>query len=98
MASIDNIFRCCCWLFLSGPGYALRTRHLQPRRGKQTPWLPLASYLDDRQLLESRELEDGVLRFEPSGAAAAATAAAAAAAGGGGDSTDTVGATPAARL
>ena len=39
-------------------------RHSQPRRGTQAPWLPLSSYLDDRDMLKSREIEaDGVLEF-----------------------------------
>jgi len=50
----------------NGPGYALRTRHLQPRRGIEEPWLPLMDYLPDRELLTNRELDDGILEFSAS--------------------------------
>merc|ERR1712196_7206 len=44
--------------FNNGPCYSLRTRHLQPRRGTKAPWMPLMSYLEDRQMLQSRPTED----------------------------------------
>ena len=48
---------------MNGPGYALRMRHLQPKRGWEHPWLPLMDPLRDRETMMNLSLDDGYLDF-----------------------------------
>jgi monooxygenase len=48
---------------VNGPGYALRMRHLQPKRGMDHPWLPLMDPMRDRETLMNADLDDGHLDF-----------------------------------
>eukprot|EP01043_Picozoa_sp_COSAG02_P021668 COSAG02_NODE_1107_length_14540_cov_61.060661_5_plen_150_part_00 len=47
----------------NGPGYALRMRHLQPKRGTDYPWTALMDPARDRETMMNVDLNDGHLRF-----------------------------------
>ena len=50
----------------NGPGYALRMRHLQPKRGTKHPWVPLMDPARDRETMMNLDLDEGHLRFRAS--------------------------------
>jgi hypothetical protein len=47
----------------NGPGYALRMRHLQPKRGTDYPWTALMDPARDRETMMKVDLNDGYLCF-----------------------------------
>lgn len=47
----------------SGPGYVRRNQQTRPKYGTAAPWVPLQSYLQDKELLENAPLVDDVLEF-----------------------------------
>ena len=47
----------------NGPGYALRMRHLQPKRGTDHPWLALMDPMRDRETMMNLDLDEGHLEF-----------------------------------
>lgn len=51
------------WITEFSSGYVQRVLHLLPKQGDRAPWLNTQNYGEDRKLLRTRDVEDGVLEF-----------------------------------
>lgn len=51
------------WITEFSSGYVQRVMHLFPKQGDRAPWLNTQNYGEDRKLLRTRSVDDGVLEF-----------------------------------
>ena len=51
------------WITEFSSGYMQRVMHLFPKQGDKAPWLNTQNYMEDKQLLGERAVDDGVLQF-----------------------------------
>jgi hypothetical protein len=51
------------WITEFSSGYVQRVMHLFPKQGDKAPWLNTQNYMEDKKLLATRDVDDGVLQF-----------------------------------
>ncbi len=51
------------WITEFSSGYMQRVMHMFPKQGDKAPWLNTQNYSEDKKLLATREVDDGVLQF-----------------------------------
>ena len=51
------------WITEFSSGYMQRVMHLFPKQGDKAPWLNTQNYTEDKKLLATRAVDDGVLQF-----------------------------------
>ena len=51
------------WITAFSSGYMQRVMHLFPKQGDKAPWLNTQNYSEDKKLLATRAVDDGVLQF-----------------------------------
>jgi len=54
------------WITEFSSGYMQRVMHLFPKQGDKAPWLNTQNYLQDKKMINTREIDDGVLQFRNS--------------------------------
>ena len=51
------------WITDFSSGYMQRVMHMFPKQGDKAPWLNTQNYTEDKKLLATRAVDDGVLQF-----------------------------------
>jgi hypothetical protein len=51
------------WITEFSSGYMQRVMHMFPKQGDKAPWLNTQNYTEDKKLLATRAVDDGVLQF-----------------------------------
>jgi len=51
------------WITEFSSGYMQRVMHKFPKQGDKAPWLNTQNYSEDKKLLATRAVDDGVLQF-----------------------------------
>jgi hypothetical protein len=51
------------WITDFSSGYMRRVMHMFPKQGDKAPWLNTQNYSEDKKLLTTRAVDDGVLQF-----------------------------------